>query len=277
MAEPSAISVEPTASMPKDTCFVIMPFGPPFDRYYKNIFVPAIEDAGLQPIRADSIFMPSAIMPDIWRFLSEAKILIADLTGRNPNVFYELGLAHALQKPVILVANNLDDVPFDLRGLRVLAYDKENEDWGAELRRMIAASLKETLSDPARATPSTFVERRTSELQRVDPLQTLLRQLTEEVRAMRRQADSHDSGRKRFVNSEGEELEQFTRTVIRLGIFDDFPEVYDELKFRIVIWLARGQTNSARDALLAVSSKSHTDQDALLLRISDLVDRLYRP
>jgi hypothetical protein len=262
--------------MSKDTCFVIMPFGPPFDRYFKNIFVPAIEDAGLRAIRADSVFMPSAIMPDIWRFLSEAKVLVAELTGRNPNVFYELGLAHALQKPVILVATSLDDVPFDLRGLRVLVYDKENEDWGAELRRTIAASLKETLSDPTRAVPSTFVERRISEPQKVDPLQTVLRQLTEEVRAMRRQADSHHSGRKRFINSEGEELEQFIRTVIDLGVFDDFPEAYDELKFRNVIWLARGQTNSARDALRAVSSKSQTDQEALLHKISDLVNRLYR-
>ncbi len=81
--------------MPNDTCFVITPFGLPFDRYYKNIFVPAIEEAGLRPVRGDSIFLPSAIMQDIWRLLSDAKILIADMTGRNPNVFYELGLAHA--------------------------------------------------------------------------------------------------------------------------------------------------------------------------------------
>jgi hypothetical protein len=93
---------------------------------------------------------------------------------------------------------------------------------------------------------------------------------------MRRQADSHNSGRKGLINNEGEELEQFTRTVIKLGVFDDFAEVYDELKFRIVIWLARGQMNNAREALRAVSSKTQTDQEALLHRISDLVDRLYR-
>src|ERR1700694_6203713 len=96
--------------MSMDTCFVIMPFGSPFDRYFKNIFVPAIEDAGLRIFRGDSIFMPSAIMPDIWRRLNDAKVLVADLTGRNPNVFYELGLAHAMQKPVVLVTSNLDDV-----------------------------------------------------------------------------------------------------------------------------------------------------------------------
>jgi hypothetical protein len=262
--------------MPNDTCFVIMPFGLPFDRYFRNIFVPAIEDAGLRAIRADSIFMPSAIMPDIWRFLNEAKVLIADLTGRNPNVFYELGLAHALQKPVILVTSNLDDVPFDLRGLRVLGYDKDNEDWGAELRRTITASLTETLSDAARAIPSTFLEPRPSERQKADPLQSALRQLADELRALRRQADSQEPRRQVSINSEGEELEQFTRTVIKLGVFDEFPEAYDELKFRIVIWLARGQTNAAREALRAVSSKPQPEQDALLDQISHLVNRLYR-
>jgi len=47
-------------------------------------------------------------------------VLLADLTGKNPNVFYELGLAHALAKPVILIAETLDDIPFDLRALRVI-------------------------------------------------------------------------------------------------------------------------------------------------------------
>ena len=262
--------------MPNDTCFVIMPFGHPFDRYYKNVFVPAIEEVDLRPVRGDSIFLPSAIMQDIWRLLTEAKVLIADLTGRNPNVFYELGLAHALQKPVILVANSMDDVPFDLRGLRVLTYDKENENWGAELRQTVVAALKETLSEPTRAIPSTFVHLHLADRPGTDPIQTSLRQLTEEVRAMRRSADPYTAERKPVTNREGEELEKFTRTAIQLGVFDDFPEVYDELKFRIVIWLARLQREMAREALRNVSSRSQADQDALLLRISDLVTRLYR-
>ncbi len=170
----------------------------------------------------------------------------------------------------------MDDVPFDLRGLRVLSYDKENEKWGAELRQMVVVALKETLAEPARAIPSTFVRPLTAEGPKTDPIQTVLRHLTEELRAMRRQADSHSAEHKPVPNSEGEELEKFTRTVIQLGVFDDFPEVYDELKFRIVIWLARLQRDTAREALRQVSSRSQTDQDALLLRISDLVNRLYR-
>ena len=196
--------------------------------------------------------------------------------GQERERLYELGLAHALRKPVILVANSMEDVPFDLRGLRVLCYDKEIENWGAELGRTVAASLKETLADPARAIPSTFVDRRAIDAPKTDPLQTVLRQLTEEVRAVRRQTDWYASERKGGLNSEGEELEKFTRAVIQLGVFDDFPEVYDELKFRIIIWLARSQRHMARDALSRVSSRPQADQDVLLDKISDLVNRLYR-
>src|SRR5436305_9907878 len=94
-------------------CFVIMPYGDPFDRYYLNIYTPAVRDAGLKPIRADSLFKPSPIIGDIWRFTKQAKVLLADMSERNANVFYELGLAHAVAQPVVLVASSVDDVPFD--------------------------------------------------------------------------------------------------------------------------------------------------------------------
>ncbi|HEX3745946.1 MAG TPA: hypothetical protein VHW09_18520 [Bryobacteraceae bacterium] len=86
---------------PKDICFVIMPFGGWLDDYYKAIYRPAIEAANLEPHRADDLFRPSTIVNDIWAYTRKAKLLLADLTGKNPNVFYELGLAHALAKPVV--------------------------------------------------------------------------------------------------------------------------------------------------------------------------------
>ena len=98
-----------------DTCFVMMPFASQFDRYYRNIFVPAIKRCGLDPVRGDGIF-GSAIVADIWRILKKSKIALAELTGRNPNVFYELGLAHAIGKAVILVASASGDIPIDLGG-----------------------------------------------------------------------------------------------------------------------------------------------------------------
>jgi hypothetical protein len=124
-------------------------------------------------------------MGDIWKFVREAKVLLADLSGKNPNVFYELGLAHAIAKPVILVSTTIEDVPFDLRGLRVLIYDKDNETWGPDLRKKIEKSLKETLDDIKSAIPPMFLEahnitRPTDEAQSKE-----LREILTELRALR--------------------------------------------------------------------------------------------
>ena len=138
-------------------CFTIMPFGGWLDDYYSEIYVPAIKAAGLSPHRADDLFRPSTIVNDIWDYTRKARVLLADLTGKNPNVFYELGLAHALAKPAILLAESMDDIPFDLRSLRIIVYDKNAHDWGATLKTKITSSLKEVLSSPASAVLPAFL------------------------------------------------------------------------------------------------------------------------
>ena len=77
-----------------------MPFGDWFDRYYSEIYVPALKDAGFEPVRADSLFTSGSVMEQIYEQIQKSKVLLAELTGKNPNVFYEMGVAHALQKPV---------------------------------------------------------------------------------------------------------------------------------------------------------------------------------
>ena len=142
----------------KDTCFVIMPFGGWFDNYYLNIYVPAIEEAGLLPTRADDIYRPSTIIQDIWELTRNSKLVLADLTGKNANVFYELGLAHALAKPAVLITETMEDVPFDLRALRVIEFDKNHPDWGNGLKEKIKNSIKETLNSPLNSVLPTFLE-----------------------------------------------------------------------------------------------------------------------
>ena len=123
------------------TCFVLMPFREPFDTYYLSIIKPAVHAARLAAVRGDSLFRPSPIMADIWQMTQDAKVLVAELTEKNANVFYELGLAHAIGKPVVLIADNLTDIPFDLQSLRVIIYDKNDPAWGTELKASITESL----------------------------------------------------------------------------------------------------------------------------------------
>jgi hypothetical protein len=138
------------------TCFVLMPFREPFDTYYEAIIMPAVKAAHLVPLRGDSLFRPTPIMADIWQMIQKAKVLLAEFTTKNANVFYELGLAHAIGKPVVLMSETIEDVPFDLQPLRVILYNKNDPAWGNKLKDSISTSLQETLSDPSEAVPAMF-------------------------------------------------------------------------------------------------------------------------
>ncbi|MGH2556405.1 MAG: hypothetical protein ACRDHO_11885, partial [Actinomycetota bacterium] len=99
----------------------------------------------------DDIFATGKIMDQVWRGIRQATVLVAQLTSKNPNVFYELGLAHALRKPVVLVSSNEDDVPFDLRHIRVILYEQTDPFWGQKLIDKIADNIKSALADPEEA------------------------------------------------------------------------------------------------------------------------------
>jgi len=136
----------------EDTCFVMMPFAEPHGTYYAKIYDPAIRKAGLRPVRADDeIFGTGKIIDQIWAGMNKAKLLVAELTTRNPNVFYELGLAHALKKPVVLVSANEPDVPFDLKHIRVIYYDVTDPFWGKKLIDKVAENILSALKNPEEA------------------------------------------------------------------------------------------------------------------------------
>lgn len=139
-----------------DTCFVMMPFGQWFDRYYKEIYVHAIKEAGLEPVRADELFTTGSVVEQIWEEIRKAPVLLADLSDKNANVFYELGLAHATTKPVVFTANSLEHVPFDLRHLRVIIYDCREPGWDIKLGKQITEYVKAAKADPAKSIPQPF-------------------------------------------------------------------------------------------------------------------------
>lgn len=139
-----------------DSCFVMMPFGPWFDRYYQDIYAPAIKEAGFEPIRADELFSTGSVVEQIWEQIQKSKVLLADLSGKNANVFYELGLAHAAKKPVVFTSSLVDDVPFDLRHLRVIIYDIREPEWAPRLRKSIAEYLRNAMKEPEKSIPHPF-------------------------------------------------------------------------------------------------------------------------
>lgn len=106
-----------------DLAFVLMPFGGDFDDIYQDHMKPAMAEKDFECKRADDIFRTREVVEDIWEYICRARVVIADLTGRNPNVFYEAGIAHTVGKDVILTTQNDDDIPFNLEHLRYYQYD----------------------------------------------------------------------------------------------------------------------------------------------------------
>ena len=134
-----------TFSMDSKLCFVLMPFDKKFKQVYSQGIRPAIRDAKLNSKRADGIFVSQPIIQDIWENINNASIIVADLTNRNPNVFYEVGLAHAIPKRLVILTQNKDDVPFDLQHIRWIQYD-DTKQGRIKLRKSLTQSIKASLS-----------------------------------------------------------------------------------------------------------------------------------
>lgn len=115
-------------------CFVIAPIGAEGspERFHSNIVLeeiikPATKECGYKAIRADEIAKPGIITQQVIKHVSEAPLVIANLTNQNPNVFYELALRHTLEKPVILIAPKGLIIPFDIAPSRAIFFDIEDK------------------------------------------------------------------------------------------------------------------------------------------------------
>lgn len=148
-----------------NTCFVVMPFDPLFQNMYERVIRPAVEELRIECVRGDEIYSKPSIVADIWRSLRNARFVIAELTGRNPNVFYEVGLAHAIGKPILLLTREEEDVPFDLKALRYTFYDTNDPFWGENLRKAIRSVVQNILDTPGL---SSYLEGVTSEVELPD-------------------------------------------------------------------------------------------------------------
>ena len=106
------------------TAFVVMQFSPEFNALYEEVIKPTCERFGYRAHRADDIFSNGLIIEDIAQSIKSASVIVADITSRNPNVFYEVGFAHAISKPTILMAEKkLGALPFDVAAFRAIFYE----------------------------------------------------------------------------------------------------------------------------------------------------------
>lgn len=109
-----------------DLVFVLTPFNEKFESEYEQI-AKICSDVGLRCARGDEEHIRGDILSHILKNIVKARVVVANINGRNPNVFYELGIAHALDKPTLIVSRTIDDIPFDLRSRQLVVYSKDNE------------------------------------------------------------------------------------------------------------------------------------------------------
>jgi hypothetical protein len=139
------------------TCFVISPIGEPdteirkrSDVVLKHVIAPAVNECGFEPIRADQISEPGIITSQIIQHIVSDPLVIADLTGRNPNVFYELALRHAIRKPLVQIITKGEQIPFDVASTRIIMLDHRDLDSVEEAKNEIIKQIKVIISDPSK-------------------------------------------------------------------------------------------------------------------------------
>ena len=120
-----------------------MPFRPEMDGIY-DVIRNAAEDLKLRVWRADEIAAAGLITDQILDVISKARLIVADVSGKNPNVLYEIGVAHSLGKDVILIAEKGETLPFDIAQQRVVFY-RQSVAGAAELKNRLKEALRAVL------------------------------------------------------------------------------------------------------------------------------------
>jgi hypothetical protein len=132
LSDPEAIEPSLVAAM--------MPFAAEFTAVYQTL-QEAASDVGLRCRRADDIWENPAVIQDVVSLIDRSVVVICDCTSRNPNVFYEIGIAHTLGREVVLITQSESDIPFDLRHLRYVKY-LNNGEGRAALKAQLVPRLR---------------------------------------------------------------------------------------------------------------------------------------
>jgi hypothetical protein len=124
----------------------------PFDEAFEKDFLTIAEvcrGAGFHCVRGDEENISGDILPHILRLMAKSRLIIANISSRNPNVYYELGIAQAMDKPTILVSRNISEVPFDIKTRRILIYEDQSQ-----LKRQLIEMIARV---SAEALPASFI------------------------------------------------------------------------------------------------------------------------
>lgn len=186
-------------------CFFIAPIGAAgseerkrSDQVLKYIVRPAAKETGYRAVRADEISEPGTITAQVIEHVVDDDLVIADLTGWNPNVFYELAIRHAFKKPVILIIHHDQSIPFDISTERTILFDYKDLDSAERCRSDIVKQIQAIEASPNKVDSPISRTLNLQSLRGSDnppekfnaEIMSMLQQLSTEVAALRRNVDS---------------------------------------------------------------------------------------
>jgi hypothetical protein len=148
---------EPAAEQARKLCFVIAPIGDSgsetrkrSDQVFKYIIEPCAKECGYAAVRADQISEPGIITNQVIQHLIDDALVVADLSERNPNVFYELAIRHVLRKPLVQIIRRGESIPFDVAAMRMIQVDHQDLDSVAEAKAEIIKQIRAIEADPSK-------------------------------------------------------------------------------------------------------------------------------
>ena len=139
------------------TCFVIAPIGDEgsetrrrSDQMLTHIIKPAVKECGYEAVRADEISEPGIITSQVIQHIIDDELVIADLTGKNPNVFYELAVRHTVKKPVVQLIESSESIPFDVAPTRTIHVDHRDLDSVASCKDELIRQIRSVEKDASK-------------------------------------------------------------------------------------------------------------------------------
>jgi hypothetical protein len=225
-------------------CFVIAPIGSEgsdvrirSDQVLKHIITPSVEQCGYRALRADLISEPGLITSQVIQHIVDDPLVIADLTGWNPNVFYELALRHTLKKPVVQIISSNEKIPFDIAASRTVHVDHHDLDSVARAKEEIVKQIHSVEKNPEDVDTPISVAVELQSLRKSDnPLEKsyaeIITMLTE-IRAD--MTEAREFGKPRFLHPELVEeilfgLDRMNRALQTLDSAKLPPEALDEFR-----------------------------------------------
>lgn len=172
----------------KKLCFVISPIGKEdsptrkwADQTAKHLIEPVAESHGFEVLRADKDPRAGIITTHIIQRLASADLVIADLTGRNPNVFYELAVRHVTRKPLIQIIRAEEEIPFDVQGMRTVKFELNDPDILVAAKKSLDEQISAVLEEEKIETPISQAIGQQAALESGDPGQVELADLAAAV------------------------------------------------------------------------------------------------